>query len=180
MKNNQIEKSKAGFRPGFSKRFNCFLDIADYPEVNKGRMTLLAEDEDMSQSGVRKWITEDNPPKGSKLIEVCHRIINERMNGKYNPNLIAGWLEYGDEIVPNPFENSKSIEHNHAVMSNIYVLVHNTAKELGVDIYSMEAEILDPLYQSIMDDVVSHKLSEADSAFVKSLLIIAQKKSDKS
>ena len=179
MKNAESEKSKGGFRPGFSKRFNYFLDIAKYPEMNKGRVTLLADDEAMSRTGVRGWILEDNPPKGQKLVEVCQRIISERMGGKYNPTQIAGWLEYGDDIVQNPFKSTKAIQHIHSVMSNIYVTVHSVAKELGIDLNSMDDSILDPLYKELMEDVVASKLAEADPELVKSLLVIANRKWEK-
>jgi hypothetical protein len=175
MTKNSSEKGKGGFRPGFSERFNYFLDVAKYPDVNKGRITLLAEDEEMSQSGVRKWIIEDNPPKGIKLIEICQRIINSKMSKKYNPTLIAGWLEYGDEIIPNPFKDAKSIAHSHTIMSGIYVLAHNIAKSIDIDIYSMEESVLDPIYKTIMDDVVNNELSDPDPELIRSLFIIARK-----
>ncbi len=67
MRRIDSDKSLGGFRPGFSERFNYLLDLADYPSINKGRITQLAVDEKMSRTGVRKWLVENNPPKGPKL-----------------------------------------------------------------------------------------------------------------
>ncbi len=163
--------------PGFSNRFNWFLNEAGYRDINQGRLTEFAEDMEMSLSGARKWVVEDNPPKGSRLIEVCGKVIEKKMPTKYNPKRVACWLEYGDEFVPNPFKSGKSIANDHAIMGSIYVLVHKMAKKLDINIYEIQSTIMDSVYTKIMDDVVENKLAEPDSRLISSLLVLANKES---
>ncbi|MBV1870889.1 MAG: hypothetical protein KUG76_08265 [Gammaproteobacteria bacterium] len=171
----QKAKGPIGVR-GFSDRFNFFLDEAGYPRLNKGRLTAVAEDMGMSLSGARKWIIENTPPQTSKLIEICEKIALRRLNKKYNPKRIACWLEYGDDIVANPFTSGTSIATDHLIMGNIYVVVHEAAKGMGIDIYSIDYASMERLYRKIMDNVVDRKLLEPDLPLIKSLLVLAQKK----
>jgi len=159
---------------GFSERFNYLLDKAGYPGMQQGRLTSLSNDENMSVAGVRKWIVEDNPPKASKLMEIVERLLKENITGKYNPKRIAGWLEYGDEVVPNPFESRKSIEKDHLIMGDIYVLVYKAAKRLDIDIHTLEPAVLNNIYKTIMDSVVKNGLDKPNSRLVTSLLVIAK------
>lgn len=161
---------------GFSDRFNFFLDQADYPRLNKGRLTAVSEDLGMSLSGARKWIIENTPPQTSRLIEICEKIVRQRLNKNYDPKRIACWLEYGDEIVANPFTSGRSIATDHLIMGNIYVLVHEAAKGLGIDIYSIDYAVMESLYGKLMDNVVGGGLREPDLALIKSLLVLAEKK----
>jgi|GEM_PF-6723649 len=170
------KKKEPGSCPGFSKRFNQLLDLAGYPSFNQGRLTVLAEDLNMSMAGARKWIVEDTPPRGSKLVDVCEMLAKEKLSKRYNPRRIACWLEYGEDIVPNPFSNPKSIEKDHAIMGNIYVLVHNKAKKLKIDIYTMDSQLIDEIYKELMEDVMANKLKEPSKALISSLLVQADKK----
>lgn len=160
---------------GFSERFNYLLDKAGYPGMNQGRLTMLSEDEAMSMSGVRNWVVENIPPKASKLLEICERLLNEKIKGSYNPKRVAGWLEYGDEVVPNPFVDADSIKDDHIVMGKIYVLVHQAAKKLSIDINLMAPSVLDKIYKTIMEDVVVNGLEKPTAKLIESLLIIADK-----
>ena len=162
---------------GFSQRFNYLLDKAGYPDMHQGRLTSLSNDENMSKAGVRKWVVEDNPPKASKLMEIVDRLLKEHISGKYNPKRIAGWLEYGDEVVPNPFENRKSIEKDHLIMGDIYVLVYKAAKRLDIDIHALEPAVLDNIYKTIMDNVVANGIEKPNSRLITSLLVIAKNNS---
>lgn len=175
-KEKASNKTTKGICPGFSGRFNLFLDEAGYPEMNLGRLKVLAEDQEMSISGTRKWVVEDTPPKGAKLIEACETIINKKMNSKHNPKRIACWLEYGDDIIANPFNDGKSIANDHAIMGNLYVLVHNIAAEFKIDIYSMDSSLMEPVYETLMDDVVNNDYRDPDPKLISSLLILAEKK----
>jgi len=171
------KRKTTALHSGFSQRFNYLLDKAGYPEIHQGRLTALSNDENMSMAGVRKWIVEDNPPKASKLMDICERLLKEKISGKYNPKRIAGWLEYGDEVVPNPFESRKSIEKDHLIMGDIYVLVYKAAKRLGIDIHTLEPAVLNNIYKTIMDNIVKNGLEKPNSRLITSLLVIAKNNS---
>lgn len=173
---SDTDKKDTGLCPGFSKRFNYFLDQAGYPSLNQGRLTAFSDDVKLSVSGVRKWIVEDNPPRGPKLVEVCEMVSRMKLSKRYNPRRIACWLEYGEEIMPNPFSSGKSIRNDHAIMGSIYVLAHNAAKKLKIDLNNMDSKLLDEFYDQIMDDVVTNKLAEPDKQLISSLLVLAEKK----
>lgn len=171
------EKRDSGLYDGFSHRFNYLLDSAGYPSMNQGRLTEFAEDMEMSVSGARKWIVEDNPPKKSKLVEVCEKVISENFSSSLNARRVAAWLEYGDDIVENPFSSGRSIIKDHLIMGKIYVSIHNMAEELEIDISQINPSLRDSVYCKVMDDVVSNNLNEPDKKFICSLLILAEKES---
>lgn len=171
-----LDKKDSGICPGFSNRFNYFLDKAGYPNLNSGRLTVFSEDLNTSVSGARKWIVEDSPPKTTKLIEVCEKIADEKLTKRFNARKIACWLEYGEEIVPNPFNNKKSIANDHVIMGNIYVLVHKEAKKLNIDIYRMDPKLVNEIYDQLMEEVVRNNLADPDKRFISSLLVLSDKK----
>ena len=161
---------------GFSARFNVLLDKAGYSSIQKGRIKEFAKDMDMSVSGARKWIVQDIPPKANKLIEVCQKVIQLRKLGRYNPRRVACWLDYGEDVVPNPFDSGDSIANDHRIMGNLYVMVHKEARKLGIDIYGMESDLMDNVYKELMEDLVEKGVDKPEPKLVSSVLVLAANK----
>lgn len=166
--------------PGFSKRLNEFLDHAGFKGIFFGRVVELAEIADMSRSGVSKWLSDDLPPKNAKLVQVCQVIIKKkRLTRLYNPKRVACWLEFGDEIIPNPFVEGRKPSKNHAVMGSLYVVVHSIAKSLDIDIFSLDSDAMDNLYNKLLESAQGEGHAEPDEKLVTKLLKAAQKETNK-
>ncbi len=166
--------------PGFSDRFNLFLDKANFASLEYGRARALAERFEGSKSGARKWIREDTPPR--HLRDIVESIC-EDLPGNYDRERLLAWLYHGD-AAENPFEPAKrrakqvaspAPEIDHTLLSAVYIKVHEHAKELGINLQKMNAETLDMIYQPLIAQVQSTGINSISSILINSLLTLASK-----
>jgi hypothetical protein len=164
----------------FSKRFNYLLDRAGFPPVGAGRAKALADRFDGSKSGAQNWIGKDLPPKRDTLRVIVSELLEE-VQGNYNTNQVVAWLEHGPAVV-NPFSSrapfdvaSIPIESKHTLLSRTYIAVHQLSKSMGIDIYSMDDDIMDHVYNSVIRQAVENGGSEPDKYLITSLLELASK-----
>jgi len=97
--------------PGFSERFNGFLDLAGVSPANRGREVEMGTLFNASQGSMKNWLEKDKPPlPGSARNYV--KILLARMNLVRDPERIYAWLLFGDAIVKNPIESGDSNDLN--------------------------------------------------------------------
>lgn len=166
--------------PGFSDRFNLLLDKAAFPTMGAGRAKALASRFGSSKSGAQNWVGKDMPPKRDTLHEVVEQILGD-LEASYDTIKVIAWLEYGD-AVPNPFDDtipltsgSIPVASNHAILSKVYVAVHRIAKEMDIDIYAMEEDTVDYIYNSVMRKALDGNAFEPDEYLIGTLLKFATK-----
>jgi hypothetical protein len=166
--------------PGFSDRFNQLLDKAAFPAMGVGRAKALSDQFGGSKSGAQNWVGKDMPPKRDTLREVVEQILND-MQAPYDVMKVIAWLEYG-EAVYNPFDDtipltsgSIPVASNHAILSKVYVAVHRIAKEMKFDIYAMEDDTIDYIYNAVLRKALDSNTTEPDEYLIKTLLKFAAK-----
>lgn len=176
-------KEEAAVLPGFSERFGQLLDMAGYPSVNSGRLTELSEDLGVSVSGVRKWVASDKPPRTAKLIEICELIVNIRMNkdgkgsARLNPRKIACWLEFGEELVRDPFKGNTKQGDEHVQMGQLYVAVHRAALKKELNLYTINPSLVDFIYSTLLDDMKKSNSSAPNEELLNTLISSAKAQS---
>ena len=163
---------------GFSKRFNYILDRAGFPPIGAGRAKALADRFGSSKSGAQNWIGKDLPPKRDTLRVIVSELLAE-IQGNYNVNKAVAWMEHG-AAVDNPFACSASsslinipMDSKHVLLSRVYISVHKIAKEKGIDIYSMEDDVIDHVYTSIIQQTLQSGNNAPDLHLISSLLELA-------
>lgn len=160
---------------GFSKRFNRLLDLAEYPV--RGRGGLLAKELDLGRSSVHLWLVSDSPPKRDKLRIIVRHILG-RMSKPPALNTVVAWLEHdtGD-----PFRDHaghrvhQGADYKHEMLSRMYIAVHRVAKEMKVNLFAIDSEIMDEFYNQVIVHTTSQGLQEPDRLFVHGLLAVIAK-----
>lgn len=165
---------------GFSKRFNGLLDRVGFPPVGAGRAKSLASRFGGSKSGAQNWIGKDLPPKRETLHLIVAELL-EQIQGRYETSQVVAWLEHG-QAVRNPFAPQSSVDifnlsisSKHALLSRIYISVHKISRDMGIDIYSMEDEVIDHVYTSAIRKAVETGSNTPDIHLIASLLELAAK-----
>lgn len=167
----------------FSKRFNFLLDKADFPPIGAGRAKMLADRFGGSKSGAQNWIGKNLPPKRDTLRIIVTEVLKE-INGNYNALRVVAWLENGS-VVANPFIDKKDYNINelpiaskHALLSKVYIAVHNIARSKNIDIYTLSDSIMDHVYNSVIRQALENDSSEPDHYLIESLLELTSKSAE--
>ena len=159
----------------FSQPFNFLLDMAGYPPVGTGRAKALSQQFGCSKSGAQNWVCNDLVPKRDSFNSIVSGIISN-LSGNYNKNQVIAWLEHGDTVA-NPFSTTSLSQFkktqnsfNHALLSRVYVAVHNIAKSMDLDIYTIEARIMNHIYNSVIQKAIDSHTNTPDKHLIVSLL----------
>ena len=163
----------------FSDRFNFLLDKAGFPPIGTGRARALAMRFDVSKSGAQNWIGRNFPPKRDTLQTIVNELLAD-FEEHYDPEKVIAWLEHGN-VVNNPFKRTQAPQHpnlvaNHVLLSRIYVTVHTIAKTKGLDIYSLDDDVMDHIYDSVIQKAIENDQNEPDKFLINSLLELCSKK----
>lgn len=125
--------------PGFSLRFNYFLDLCELdepiPPLGDGRGAFLSTLFECSRISVGHWLKNDMPPKTPTLRRIVTALL-KHVKGDLHPFKVEAWLKYGDEAIRNPF-----VFHPSDRLSPLaHTLVNSISHEIGVSPASISIE----------------------------------------
>lgn len=156
--------------PGFSKRFNDFLDLCELeepiPPLGDGRVNFLVALFDTNRISVAQWLNKDMPPKTPTLRRIVTSLA-KHVKGEHHPFKIEAWLKYGDEAVRNPF-----VFHPSDKLSPMaHTLIHNISHEIGISTADIS---LERTVKETLQYLHSLKLNSHSQLTLVQLNIVAQ------
>lgn len=120
------------FFPGFSVRFNIFLELCELeepiPPLGDGRVNFLVELFDTNRISVAQWLNKDMPPKTTTLRRIVRFLLKYIPGGDYHPVKVEAWLKYGEQAVRNPFVLHKTDR----LTPLAHTLINTISHEIGI------------------------------------------------
>lgn len=112
---------------GFSRRFNEYLDEQGITKKNRARR--LSEKFDISLSGARRWLIQDQPPKNKALMEIV-----EKLSPENNALHTVIWLLYGVRVGA-----AKCSEASPQLRGNVFREVISQLNQLNIEPENIDA-----------------------------------------
>jgi hypothetical protein len=90
---------------GFSDRLNFLIDLA-YPQaakLEKGRGSWLSEVTGAARPTTSEWLLKNKVPQDATFDRLVAFLL-ENIAPQHNIKRVKAWLQYGEEVVANPFQ----------------------------------------------------------------------------
>lgn len=133
---------------GFSARLNLVLDDAGYPQMERGRVTRLAQDMNLTKMTISKWLGKDVVPHGGNLNTLA-KILLKKLGCFASVESMERWLVEGDEAF-NPLVLSSHKGIDYTLFSRVFQSVDRVAREIGISLEEVPQDRLDLLYSTMV------------------------------
>jgi|GEM_PF-5864012 len=144
--NTPRKMDKQILKERFSERFSELLDVANFVE-GRGRLTEISNFFAVGKSTAHYWLNGDICPKAQTLDVIVSMLIDQRRIPKTIDKVaLTLWLEKGDRLLPNPLKAPPTEHQNHLHKSRIYMAVGEEAQRLGIDLFSLNAEMIEQIF----------------------------------
>lgn len=154
---NQASTTVSEAFPGFSRRLNDLIDLADpaIPRMDGGRQAYISALLQASKMAPGDWLKKDKPPKTVTLRKLVNYLLS-RMPGDYNPYKIEAWLKYGDAAIGNPFDLTP--QENQALIPLATTLIVSVAKEINIPPNEFDLNrVLSATVETLSDFKLTHE-----------------------
>lgn len=167
MTETKIKKSRA-LKEGFSVRLNLAMDHAGYPPMERGRVTRLAEDMDLTKMTISKWLGKNVVPHGSNLNNLA-RLLLRKLGCFASVESMERWLVDGDEAF-NPIVLYSHRGIDYTLFSEVFQTVDKVARELGIKLETLPQNRLDLLYATMVRQAARDREKPLDLDLIRDFL----------
>lgn len=128
----------------FADRFEILLDNAGFVE-GRGRLTEVSQYFDVGKSTAHSWQNGVCPRTATLESIVGQLQRDDRVPEAIQLSALVVWLEKGSDIIPNPFEQSRSAARasGHRFNAAVYLALEEEASNLGFSLLSLDGATLD-------------------------------------
>jgi transcriptional regulator with XRE-family HTH domain len=167
MVETKVKRSRT-LEEGFSARLNMAMDHAGYPPMERGRVTRLAEDMNLSKMTISKWLSKDVVPHGSNLNNLA-KLLLKKLGCFASVESMERWLLDGDEAFnPIVLFSHKGIDYT--LFSEVFQTVDKVARELGIKLEKVPQNRLDLLYAMMVRQAARDRGQPLDLNLIRDFL----------
>lgn len=167
MVETKVKKSRA-LKEGFSARLNLVLDHAGYPPMERGRVTRLADDMNLTKMTTSKWLSKNVVPHGSNLNNLA-KLLLKKLGCFASVESMERWLLDGDEAFnPIILFSHKGIDY--VLFSEVFQTVDRVARELGIRLEKVPQNRLDLLYATMIRQAARDRGQALDLNLIRDFL----------
>lgn len=163
----KLKKSR-NLKEGFSCRLNLVMDHAGYPPMERGRVTRLAEDMNLSKMTISKWLSKNVVPHGGNLNNLA-RILLKKLGCFASVESMERWLADGDEAF-NPIVLFSHRGIDYTLFSEVFHTVDKAARELGIRLEKVPQSRLDLLYATMVRQAARDRGKPLDLNLIRDFL----------
>jgi hypothetical protein len=155
-------------KEGFSARLNLALDHAGYPPMERGRVTRLAEDMELTKMTTSKWLSKNVVPHGGNLTPLAKTLL-KKLGCFASVESMERWLVDGDEAF-NPIVLSSHKGIDYTLFSHVFQAVDKVARDLGIRLENVPPNRLDLLYATMIRQAARDRGRALDVDLIRDFL----------